>query len=122
MAEPMTRAEKAFNLAGVVLPFLAVIVAIVVLWNQAVSAHDLAIMAVMYAASGFGVTVGYHRLLTHRSFATSKRTERVFALLGTLAVEGGPIPWVADHRAHHANSDKEGDPHSPHVGHGDGFG
>jgi stearoyl-CoA desaturase (delta-9 desaturase) len=116
----MTRAEKVFNLAGVVIPFLGVLVAIVVFWNEAVGLRDLAIMAVIYVVTAFGVTVGYHRLLTHRSFATSKPLEYAFALIGALAVEGPPIPWVADHRKHHAYSDEEGDPHSPHVGHGDG--
>jgi stearoyl-CoA desaturase (delta-9 desaturase) len=114
----MTRAEKIFNLAGIVIPFAGVAVAIVVFWNQAVSARDLAIMAAFYIPTSIGVTVGYHRLLTHRSFATSKPVEYVFATLGALAVEGPPIPWVSDHRKHHAHSDEEGDPHSPHVGYG----
>ena len=114
----MTRAEKIFNLAGIVIPFAGVAVAIVVFWNQAVSARDLAIMAAFYIPTSIGVTVGYHRLLTHRSFATSTPVEYVFATLGALAVEGPPIPWVSDHRKHHAHSDEEGDPHSPHVGYG----
>jgi stearoyl-CoA desaturase (delta-9 desaturase) len=118
--QPLTAAEKVINLAGIVLPFAAVIVAIVLLWNQAVSVHDLVILAVFYLATTFGVTVGYHRLLTHRSFSTSKPLEYAWAVLGSMAVEGAPTPWVADHRKHHANSDKEGDPHSPHVGFGEG--
>jgi stearoyl-CoA desaturase (delta-9 desaturase) len=67
-----------------------------------------------------GITVGYHRMLTHRSFRTHKPTEYVFASLGSMAVQGPVIAWVADHRKHHAHTDVEGDPHSPHVGHGEG--
>ncbi|MDX6616339.1 MAG: hypothetical protein QOD60_1430 [Solirubrobacterales bacterium] len=118
----MTRAEKAINLAGIVVPFLGVAVAIVLLWNQAVSTHDLVIMAVMYLITSIGITVGYHRLLTHRSFATSKPLEYAFAFVGAMALEGPPVIWVSDHRKHHAHADEEGDPHSPHVGRGDGLG
>jgi stearoyl-CoA desaturase (delta-9 desaturase) len=116
----VTRAEKISNLAGVVLPFIGVIGAMVLLWNSYVQLHDLVIMGVMYLVTSLGVTIGYHRLLTHRSFATSTPMEYAFAFFGSLAVEGAPIPWVSDHRKHHAFADEEGDPHSPHVGHGDG--
>jgi stearoyl-CoA desaturase (Delta-9 desaturase) len=75
----------------------------------------------MYFLSAFGITVGFHRLLTHRAFATYKPIEYVFAVLGTMAVEGPVIGWVTDHRRHHAHTDVEGDPHSPHVGHGEGI-
>ena len=74
----------------------------------------------MYLPTAVGITVGFHRLLTHRSFQTSKPVEYAFAVLGSMAVQGPVISWVADHRKHHAHTDKEGDPHSPHVGHGDG--
>ena len=100
-------------------PFAATIAAIFLLWNSFVSWTDLAILAVMYLVTGFGVTVGFHRLLTHRSFQVSKPVEYTFAILGSMAVQGPVIGWVADHR-HHAHADEEGDPHSPHVGHGDG--
>ena len=76
----------------------------------------------MYVLTAIGITVGYHRLLTHRSFRTQKPTEYLFAILGSMAVQGSVIAWVADHRKHHAHTDVEGDPHSPHVGHGDGVG
>ena len=66
-----------------------------------------------------GVTLGFHRLLTHRSFQTHKPTEYALAILGSVAVQGPVMSWVADHRKHHAHTDKEGDPHSPH-GHGSG--
>jgi stearoyl-CoA desaturase (delta-9 desaturase) len=92
----------------------------VLLWNSAVSVADLSIAAAMYLLTAIGITVGYHRLLTHRSFQTSKPVEYAFAILGSMAVQGPVISWVADHRKHHAHTDREGDPHSPHVGHGDG--
>ena len=85
-----------------------------------VSAADLIIAAVMYLLTAIGITVGFHRLLTHRSFQTSKPLEYLFAVLGSMAVQGPVISWVADHRKHHAHTDEEGDPHSPHVGHDGG--
>ena len=109
------------NLAGVVLPFLGVLGAVVLLWNSWVDGIDLAIFAVMYLVSAFGITIGWHRLLTHRSFATHKWLERTFAVAGSLAVQGSVMDWVADHRKHHAHTDEEGDPHSPHVGDGSGL-
>jgi stearoyl-CoA desaturase (delta-9 desaturase) len=118
----MSMLEKRVNLAAVVLPFAAFIGAIVLLWNSAVSVTDLGILAVMYVVTGLGVTVGFHRLLTHRSFAVPKPLEYTFAILGSMAVQGPVMSWVADHRKHHAHADEEGDPHSPHVGHGDGIG
>jgi stearoyl-CoA desaturase (Delta-9 desaturase) len=116
----MTRAGKLTNLGAVVVPFAATLAAILLLWDRAVSWHDLGLLAVMYVATALGITVGFHRLLTHRSFRTHKPTEYVFAALGSMAVQGSVIAWVADHRKHHAHTDVEGDPHSPHVGHGDG--
>jgi stearoyl-CoA desaturase (delta-9 desaturase) len=116
----MTRVEKIANLGAVVLPFLATVAAVVLLWNELVSPADLAIAAVMYLLTAIGITVGFHRLLTHRSFQTSKPIEYAFAIFGSMAVQGPVISWVADHRKHHAHTDVEGDPHSPHVGHGGG--
>ena len=118
----MTKIEKTANLGAVVVPFLATLAAIALLWNRLVSPADLAIAVVMYLLTAIGITVGFHRLLTHRSFQTSKPIEYVFAVLGSMAVQGPVISWVADHRKHHAHTDEEGDPHSPHVGHGDGVG
>ena len=116
----MTRAEKIANLGAVVIPFLATLAAIVLLWNSLVTPADLVIAVVMYLLTAIGITVGYHRLLTHRSFQTSKPVEYGFAILGSMAVQGPPLDWVADHRKHHAHTDEEGDPHSPHVGHDGG--
>jgi stearoyl-CoA desaturase (delta-9 desaturase) len=117
----VTRAERTANLAGVVVPFVGVIVAIVLLWNRAVDATDLAILAVMYLVTAIGITVGFHRLLTHRAFQTYPWLERTFAVMGSLSVQGSVMDWVADHRKHHAHTDVEGDPHSPHIGHGSGL-
>jgi stearoyl-CoA desaturase (delta-9 desaturase) len=111
----MTKLEKGVNLGAVVVPFIATITAIVLLWNSWVTAADLIIAAVMYVLTAVGITVGFHRLLTHRSFQTSKPLEYTFAILGSMAVQGPVIAWVADHRKHHAHTDEEGDPHSPHV-------
>jgi stearoyl-CoA desaturase (Delta-9 desaturase) len=116
----MNRAAKIANLGAMVVPFFATLTAIVLLWGALVSWHDLALFAVMYMITAGGITVGYHRMLTHRSFRTHKATEYAFATLGSMAVQGSVIAWVADHRKHHAHTDVEGDPHSPHVGHGEG--
>ncbi|HEX4670568.1 MAG TPA: fatty acid desaturase [Solirubrobacterales bacterium] len=116
----MTTTEKAANLGAVVIPFLATVAAIALLWDSLVNPADLAIAAVMYLVTAVGITVGFHRLLTHRSFQTSKSLEYAFAVLGSMAVQGPAISWVADHRKHHAHTDEEGDPHSPHVGHDEG--
>jgi stearoyl-CoA desaturase (Delta-9 desaturase) len=117
----MTRAHKISNLIGAIVPFIAFLAAIVLLWNKYVGWADLAVLAIMYLVAGLGVTVGYHRLLTPRSFQTYKPVEYLFATVGSMAVQGPVIAWVADHRKHHAHTDEEGDPHSPHVGHGDGL-
>src|SRR5215213_9983666 len=114
----MTRTEKTANLVGVVLPLA---VAIALLWNRAVDAIDLALLAGAYLLTALGITIGFHRLLTHRAFQTHKPVEYAFAILGSMAVQGSVMDWVADHRKHHAHTDTDGDPHSPHVGHGSGL-
>jgi stearoyl-CoA desaturase (Delta-9 desaturase) len=102
-------------------PFLALGLVAWQLWDRALHWHDLTVFAIVYLFTGLGVTVGFHRHLTHRSFATSRQVRAVLAALGSAAIEGPVISWVADHRKHHAFSDREGDPHSPHVGHGSGW-
>jgi stearoyl-CoA desaturase (Delta-9 desaturase) len=79
------------------------------------------VFVIMYMATGLGITVGFHRYFTHRSFKTSKPARAVLAVLGSAAIEGPVISWVADHRKHHTFADQEGDPHSPHVDHGVGW-
>ncbi len=91
------------------------------LWDSELHWRDIAIFVVMYIPIGLGVTIGFHRLFTHRSFKTSPWMRGLFGVLGTMAIEGPVISWVADHRKHHAYSDRPGDPHSPHVDHGGGL-
>ena len=117
----MSRTARNTNLVAVIVPFIAFLAALVLLWNRAVGPLDLGILAVLYLLSGVGVTVGFHRLLTHRAFETHRPLKYALAVLGSLSVQGPVITWVADHRKHHAHPDQEGDPHSPHVGHGSGL-
>jgi stearoyl-CoA desaturase (Delta-9 desaturase) len=116
----VTRLHRNVNIAAVVLPFVAFLAAIPMLWNDLVGPVDLALLVVMYFLTAGGITVGFHRLLTHRAFQTHRPIQYAFAILGSMAVEGPVIGWVSDHRRHHAHADDDGDPHSPH-GHGDGF-
>jgi stearoyl-CoA desaturase (delta-9 desaturase) len=104
-----------------VVPFLALGVVCWQLWADLLHPSDVAVFLIMYVLTGLGVTVGFHRHLTHRSFKTSRPVHAALAILGSAAIEGPVISWVADHRKHHAFSDKEGDPHSPHVGHAGGW-
>ena len=94
-------------------PFAALVTAVPVLWGWGLTWTDLIIAVVMYAISGHGVTVGFHRLFTHSSFKAKKALRVVLAIAGSLAVQGPVIRWVADHRKHHRYSDRDGDPHSP---------
>jgi stearoyl-CoA desaturase (Delta-9 desaturase) len=104
-----------------VVPFLMLGVAAWQVWGELLAWHDLVVFGVMYALTGLGVTVGFHRLFTHRSFKTGRGLRVLLGILGSAAIEGPVISWVADHRKHHAFSDEEGDPHSPHVDHGGGL-
>jgi stearoyl-CoA desaturase (Delta-9 desaturase) len=104
-----------------VVPFLLLSVAAWQVWNEALHWRDLAIFGAVYVVTGLGITVGFHRLLTHRSFKTGPALRGILAALGSAAIEGPVISWVADHRKHHTFADDQGDPHSPHVGHGGGW-
>jgi stearoyl-CoA desaturase (Delta-9 desaturase) len=101
-----------------VLPFLGLGIAAWQLWNSWLHWYDLIAFLAVYIPTGLGITVGFHRLFTHRSFKTGPVVRGVLAALGSAAIEGPVVSWVADHRKHHAFSDEEGDPHSPHVDHG----
>jgi stearoyl-CoA desaturase (delta-9 desaturase) len=104
---------------GVVLPLGGLIAAIVLLWGWGFRWTDLGLLVGMYLATAFGITVGFHRLFTHRSFETTPIVKMIFAILGCMAIEGPMLRWVAMHRRHHQHSDDENDPHSPHHhGHG----
>ena len=108
------------NLLGVCLPFIGLIVAISLLWGIAFSWVYLILLFVMYLISGLGITIGYHRYFTHKSFKTSRFVQALLAISGSMAVEGSVLQWAAVHRSHHQHSDGDEDPHSPHT-HGAGF-
>ena len=116
---PLNRRQLHFQRLAILIltlvPFAGMVLAITFLWGRAVNGIDLVIFGVMYVISGLGITVGYHRLLTHKSFDTPTPVRVAFAVCGSMALEGSVISWVADHRRHHAFADKEGDPHSPHL-------
>jgi stearoyl-CoA desaturase (delta-9 desaturase) len=122
--EPIVHETRDRLITGLVtaLPILALGFVAWQLWDEALRWSDLIVFVVLYVSFGLGVTVGFHRLFTHRGFETTRQLRFVFAVLGSGAIEGPVIAWVADHRKHHAFADKEGDPHSPHVGHGAGLG
>jgi stearoyl-CoA desaturase (Delta-9 desaturase) len=103
------------------LPVAALGLVVWQVWGDFLRWSDLIVFAIMYVATGLGVTVGFHRHFTHRSFKAKQPVRATLAVLGSAAIEGPIISWVADHRKHHTFSDQEGDPHSPHVGHEGGF-
>ena len=100
----------------IAIPFVAFLAALVFLWNGAVNATDLAILFGMYIPIALGVTVGYHRMLTHKAFDGPRPIRFFWLAMGSMSVEGGALSWAVAHRTHHAFSDREGDPHSPHHG------
>jgi stearoyl-CoA desaturase (delta-9 desaturase) len=103
-------------LAVVVIPFLGVLYAMVMLWNSWVSWLDVGLMVGLYLLSGLGITVGFHRMLTHKAFETSRPVKAFWMILGCMALEGDPTTWASTHIQHHAHSDEEDDPHSPLEG------
>jgi stearoyl-CoA desaturase (delta-9 desaturase) len=105
--------KKIVFLFVVIVPFLATLFAIWLLWDRAVNASDLALLAVMYSLTALSVTIGFHRMLTHRSFRPHPIVKFVLLVLGSMALEGPALSWAATHIKHHAHSDREGDPHSP---------
>jgi stearoyl-CoA desaturase (delta-9 desaturase) len=105
--------ERAAIALFIAVPFLAVLAAVPFAWGWGLGWRDILIAVAMYAISGHGVTIGFHRYFTHSSFKAVKALRVVLAVAGSLAVEGPVIRWVADHRRHHRYSDKDGDPHSP---------
>ena len=109
-------AYKSIVLLAVVGPLVATIYAIATLWQKAINATDLTLLLVMYSLVALGVTVGFHRMLTHRSFAAHPVVKFIFLVLGSMALEGPALEWAATHIKHHSCSDKEGDPHSPVEG------
>jgi stearoyl-CoA desaturase (Delta-9 desaturase) len=112
--EPVSVRVRIATLVVVLLPFAGLVTAAILLWGYGLRWGELALMAGMYVAVGVGVTVGFHRLFTHRSFETNRVVQCLLAVLGSMAVQGPLLKWVAVHRRHHQYSDRDGDPHSPH--------
>lgn len=107
--------DRVANVVVISLPLVAVGLAGWLAWGGSLHWPDLVVLAVTYWLTGLGITVGYHRLFTHRSFETTRTLRVVFAVLGSMAVEGPLLEWVSTHRKHHRFSDQPGDPHSPHA-------
>src|ERR687898_610385 len=111
--DTQSRTEQVALAAFILVPFIALIAAVPVAWGGWLGWVDIAIAVSMYYFTLLGVTVGFHRLFTHKSFKPNRAVKVVLAVLGSMAIEGPVIRWVADHRKHHKFSDKDGDPHSP---------
>ncbi len=111
---------RLLNLSVVILPFAGFVAVIDSLWGRGFNWIDGSLLLGMYILTALGITVGYHRLFTHRAFETNKTIQFLLAVLGSMAVEGPLLKWVAIHRRHHQHSDTREDPHSPHD-HGDGL-
>jgi stearoyl-CoA desaturase (delta-9 desaturase) len=105
--------EQALVIGFMVVPLLALAAAVPLAWGWGLSWLDVGLAVVFYFLTGLGVTVGFHRYFTHGSFKAKRPLRVALAVIGSTAFQGGVIGWVADHRRHHAFSDKEGDPHSP---------
>lgn len=103
-------------LAAVIIPFLATLLAIWLLWERLVHWSDLALLASMYTLTVLGIGIGFHRMLTHRSFRAHPAIKVLFLILGSMSLEGSALDWAATHTKHHAQADREGDPHSPLEG------
>jgi len=118
--DPPSLAIRTATLVTIILPLIGLAGGILLIWPIGFGWASLALLLTMYILTGFGVTIGYHRLFTHKSFETGPVMTAVLAILGSMAVEGPVLNWVATHRKHHQYSDHDDDPHSPHA-HGGGF-
>jgi stearoyl-CoA desaturase (delta-9 desaturase) len=105
--------EQSLVIAFMIIPVLALAVAVTLAWGWGLTLLDVVIATIAYFGTGLGVTVGFHRHFTHKSFKAVRPLKVALAVTGSLAFQGSIVSWVADHRRHHAFSDKEGDPHSP---------
>lgn len=110
------RVRQTIILFFVVGPLVATAYAMYRLWNEWIGWTELSLFFVMYLATGLGITIGYHRMLTHKSFETGPVSKTIFLILASMAVQGKAIDWASNHLKHHAHSDEEGDPHSPLEG------
>ena len=120
IAPPSIKWQRISVLVITLVPFVGFLAAIVALWGRGLSLVDASIALGFYAFTGLGVTIGFHRLFTHNSFVAVRPLKIVLAIAGSMSLQGSLIDWVAAHRRHHAYSDKEGDPHSPHLDEGEG--
>ena len=107
--------QKTITALLVIGPVCALGAGLPLLWGHAVHLRDLVLAVALYSITGHGVTVGFHRLFAHHSLKAIRPLKIVLAAAGSMAVEGSPISWVANHRRHHVFSDESGDPHSPNV-------
>jgi stearoyl-CoA desaturase (delta-9 desaturase) len=105
---------RVINIVVMALPPAGLIVGVVMMWGRHLSFVHLCVFVGMYLITGFGITVGYHRLFTHKSFETGRWMKLLLAICGSMAVEGPVLKWCAVHRRHHQHSDTHDDPHSPH--------
>jgi stearoyl-CoA desaturase (delta-9 desaturase) len=115
-----SRISQVVTLVAVVVPPLGLFSAMGLLWGVAFRWVDVALLVSLYVVCAFGTTIGFHRYFTHRGFQARTPVKAALAILGCMTMQGPLTQWVTDHRKHHALSDRTGDPHSPHVGHGDG--
>lgn len=113
MTEGIHKARITLLVVG---PLLGAGVAVALLWNRYVFPGDLLLFSMFYVCTALGITVGYHRMLTHRGFEAHPLIRALFLILGCMAFEGAPDIWAATHIKHHAHSDADGDPHSPLEG------
>ena len=120
-AEAAPLYNRLVTLLVIILPMGALVVGMVYMWNRGFDWLNLVLLLSMYVATGLGITIGYHRLFTHRSFETNPVVKALLGILGSMAVEGPVIGWVAHHRKHHQHSDQPDDPHSPHNHEGGAF-
>jgi stearoyl-CoA desaturase (Delta-9 desaturase) len=111
--EPKGTLERVLVALFVVVPMLALLAAIPLAWGWGLGWHDVVIAVAFYYFTGLGISIGFHRYFTHRSFKAKQGLRIVLAIAGSMALEGPVLGWVADHRRHHKYSDREGDPHSP---------
>jgi stearoyl-CoA desaturase (delta-9 desaturase) len=115
----MSLAARVVNLIAVIAPFLGLVAAIAFLWGRGFSWVELGLLLGTYVLTALGITVGFHRLFTHRAFETGRVVQFILAALGSMAIQGPLLKWVAFHRRHHHHSDTPEDPHSPrHKGQG----
>jgi stearoyl-CoA desaturase (Delta-9 desaturase) len=112
--EPISYSVRIANLVAVVVPFVGLGIAVAGLWGRGFSWVEFGLLGGMYVLTGLGISVGFHRLFCHRSFETNRVVQFVLAALGSMALQGPLLKWVAIHRHHHQRSDERDDPHSPH--------